>query len=157
MKIEPFSDRGVNKKQWVLAQSRHLRMYIRVLWTELTKLKWMNLLNGVKQHDIQKKGNHTEISWQNNACNITYSQLIFNELLRKLNSLVWASETKQNRPLTLLLTCLDTTLTVSWLWVTACCECKTSSTMDKMGKESWDRWAPRGTPPALATLQVLYD
>ena len=73
----------------------------------------MNLLNGVKQHDIQKKENHTEISRQNNTCNITYSQLIFNELLGKLNSLVWASETKQNRPLTLLLTCLDTTLTVS--------------------------------------------
>ena len=45
----------------------------------------MNLLNGVKQHDIQKKENHTEISRQNNTCNITYSQLIFNELLRKLN------------------------------------------------------------------------
>ena len=45
----------------------------------------MDLLNGVKQHDIQKKENHTEISRQNNTCNITYSQLIFNELLRKLN------------------------------------------------------------------------
>ena len=48
----------------------------------------MNLLSGMKKHDIQKKENHTEISWQNNACNITYSQLIFNELLGKLNSLV---------------------------------------------------------------------
>ena len=45
----------------------------------------MNLLNGVKQDDIQKKEDHTQISRQNNACNITYSQLIFNELLGKLN------------------------------------------------------------------------
>ena len=84
METEPFSDRRVNK-QWVLAQSRHLRMYIRVLLTQLTELKWINLLNGVKQDDIQKKENHTEISRQNNACNITYSQLIFNELLGKWN------------------------------------------------------------------------
>ena len=53
--------------------------------TQLTELKWMNLLNGVKQDDIQKKENYTQISRQNNACNITYSQLIFNELLGKWN------------------------------------------------------------------------
>ena len=31
-----------------------------------------------------------------------------------------------------------------WLWVTACCECKICSTIDKMGEESWDCWAPGG-------------
>ena len=29
-----------------------------------------------------------------------------------------------------------------WLWVTACCECQTCSTIHKMGKEFWDCWAP---------------
>ena len=32
------------------------------------------------------------------------------------------------------------------LGVTACCEHKTCSTIDKMGEKSWDGWAPRGGP-----------
>ena len=59
------------------------------------------------------------------------------------------------------MTLLQPARTVTWLWVTACCECKTSSTMDKMGKESWGWWAPGGglgkQAPDLATLQVLHD
>ena len=31
-----------------------------------------------------------------------------------------------------------------WLGVTACCECKICSTLDKMGEEPWDHWAPGG-------------
>ena len=54
--------------------------------------------------------------------------------LGKLNSLVKASKTKQNRPLTLLLTCLDTAVTISSL--TDCCECKPYSSVNRTGYES---------------------
>ena len=51
--------------------------------------------------------------------------------------------------------------TVSWLGVTACYECKTCSTIDKIGEKSYDCWAPGGglasQAPGLATFQVLQD
>ena len=48
-----------------------------------------------------------------------------------------------------------------WLGVTPCCKCRTFSTLDKMGEESWDCWAPEGgltnQVPGLTTFQVLQD
>ena len=45
--------------------------------------------------------------------------------------------------------------------MTACCECKTYSTLDKMGEESWGCWASEGSldnqTPGLATILVLQD
>ena len=48
-----------------------------------------------------------------------------------------------------------------WLGVTACRECKTFSTLHKMGEKSWNCWAPEGDlanqAPGLTTFQVLQD
>ena len=45
--------------------------------------------------------------------------------------------------------------------MTACYECKTFSTIDKMGEEFWDSWAPGGglasQDPGLTTFQVSQD
>ena len=45
--------------------------------------------------------------------------------------------------------------------MTACCECKTCSTIDKVGDKSWDCWAPEAGcghwSPVLTTFQVLQD
>ena len=48
-----------------------------------------------------------------------------------------------------------------WPGVSACCECKTGSAIDKMGGESWDGWAPGGglanQAPGVTTFQVVQD
>ena len=54
--------------------------------------------------------------------------------------------------------CLDW----EWLWVTACCECKTCSTLDKLGEESWDcsqdsEGGLANQIPGLSTFPVLLD
>ena len=81
------------------------------------------------------------------------------QVLEKLNSFVWASETKQSRPFTLPLTCLNTALTVSAL--TARCEGKTCGTIDKIGDKSWNFWVLGvgvvNQAPGLTTFQVLQD
>ena len=60
---------------------------------------------------------------------------------------------KQSRPLTLLLTCLETALTMS--------DCEWLPTIDEIGDESWDSWIPGSgssqPSPGFKTFQVLQD
>ena len=66
---------------------------------------------------------------------------------------------KLSRPLTLLVTCLDTALTVKIS--STCCEGKICGPIDKLRDKSWNCWVPEGALAnqvlGLTTVQVLHN